>query len=218
MPGRSRIIKGKGPLRPVVTPYERETLEHQPAPARESYTEAPDTTAILTQAEEEAARIREEAREQGYAEGRAAARREFEDNLDQSAGALRRSIAEIENAHERFLALLEPQIVDLAYRIARRVLGREARTDRELVVEMARRALTLMTDRARVTIRMHPDDLQAIRNSRAALIESFDGIEHIDLIPDPKVAVGGCLVESETLVVDAGMNAQLNRILDELQE
>ncbi len=218
MAGRSRIIKGHGPQQgPVITPYEHETLESRTKEAQHT-PDAPDPAAIVSEAEEQAEGIREEAREQGYAEGRAAARRDFEEALDASAEALRSAIAELYRAHDRFLAQLEPHAVDLAYHMAKRILDREAQTDRELVVEMARRALNLMTDRARVTVRMHPDDLQSIRNSRAALLEAFDGVEHLDLIPDAHVSPGGCRAESETLVVDASLSAQLNRILDEIRE
>ena len=219
MSGKTRIIKGHVAQAGNIHTYEREVLEHvlpETAAAVEEE-ETVDTSEVLAQAQAEAERIMQEAYEEGMRQGLEAGRAQFEQSVAHAATAVEQAAQEVQRAYRAFLESLEPQVVTLAHSIATRILQREAQMDRELVVRTVRSALELMSDRARVTVRMNPTDHQALREHRPELLEAFEGITQIDLIPDSQIGLGGCVAESDTLVVDATLHAQLTRILNELR-
>jgi flagellar biosynthesis/type III secretory pathway protein FliH len=151
-----------------------------------------DAGALLARAGAEAEEIRARAARAGREEG-----------LDAAAGVLAAAALE----RDRLLAGAESALVDLAFEIAGRIVGRLAERDRALVVGVAARALEAA--RAPVlTLRANAGDLEALRDALPALGRA--GARPVRLVSDPSVARGGVVVESETCRVDARLEVQLD--------
>jgi flagellar biosynthesis/type III secretory pathway protein FliH len=68
----------------------------------------------------------------------------------------------------------------------------------------------------RITLRVNPSDLDAIRMHQVALLESVEGVEALEIVSDDTISPGGCIAETRELVVDAQLKAQLAEIIDQL--
>jgi flagellar biosynthesis/type III secretory pathway protein FliH len=99
-------------------------------------------------------------------------------------------------------------MVKLALAIARRVIGREVSLDQDLLLAIARVALERLGESARITVRLHPDDFEATAAARAAQWSS----RSVEVVADPIVGRGGCRIESEFGLIDAGIDAQIQEI------
>jgi flagellar assembly protein FliH len=99
-------------------------------------------------------------------------------------------------------------MVQLALAVARRVVHREVSLDQDLLVAMARVALERLGESARVTVRFHPEEFEAISASRA---NDWSGTS-VSVVADPRVGRGGCRVESEFGSMDAGVDAQIQEL------
>jgi flagellar assembly protein FliH len=106
------------------------------------------------------------------------------------------------------LARTERQIVQLTIAIAERIVQREIAVDRMLLVGMARAALDRVGLRATATIRLHPEDYQAISAGAP-----FAGDAAIRIVADPAVEACGCIVESELGTIDAAPDAQFRELV-----
>ncbi|HET7753426.1 MAG TPA: FliH/SctL family protein [Anaeromyxobacteraceae bacterium] len=149
---------------------------------------------LSSAAEEEAARVREEARVAGRREG-----------LSEAGELLVWAAAE----RDRLLATVEPEVVRLALCVAAKVLGREAEQGGVVAPEVAARALFEARDRAVVAVRVHPVDLDAVREREATLSALVPRASGIAWISDPAVGRGGAVVETETGSIDARLESQL---------
>ncbi|HOZ47406.1 MAG TPA: FliH/SctL family protein [Candidatus Hydrogenedentes bacterium] len=198
--------------------YERETLEEVVAAASDDRdgAEGVSPERILAAAREEASCKVREAYEKGLRHGQEAGRKAFDESIGQCAEALQAAADAIKQAREGFLRSLEPQVVELALRVAQRILAREARTDRELVLTTVRRALEALVDRESVVIHIHPVDLKALREHRVALLDEFEGLATFEVRPDEAIEPGECRVDSASMHVDARFAAQCERMLDAL--
>lgn len=212
-----------------VVPYERNVLEtpldllgelgdSDGLPANPAHLREQLLSDTLSAAREEAARKVREAYEEGRQRGIEAGRQEFEASIARCAQALEAAAAEIAGAHARFLGALEPEVFELAGLVAARVLDREARTDPDLVHRVVRRAIGCITDQARLTVRVHPDDLEALKTHKVTLLEEFGGVEHLEIVGDDTVSPGGCTVDSARMHVDSRLETLLANILDELAD
>ncbi len=199
-----------------VSNYEHQLLEQRPVSTGGEA--RPDPEELLARAQEDAERLAKEAYEMGFQQGQQDGRAEFLGRAANAANMLRQASHAMRTAHQEFLDALGPQAAALALKIAARILQREARTDAELVLRTARSALDLMADKAHVILRVNPEDLAILREHRAALLEEFEGAEHIGIEVDNEIARGGCVAESGTLVVDATLEAQLDRLLDAMKD
>lgn len=102
----------------------------------------------------------------------------------------------------------ERQMVQLALAIAHRIIQREVSLDRDLVVAMARVALDRLGETARVTVRMNPDDFAVTAQARAAQLAG----SNVSVVADARIGRGGCRVESDLGVMDAGVEEQLREV------
>ena len=150
--------------------------------------------ALLARAASEAEAIRLAAEARGREEG-----------LASVAEAVARASLE----RDRLLAVSEAQLVELAFSVAARVVGRIAERHRELVVQIAGEALAHARERADVTLRLHPEDLTAVRAAEASLLERLSRARRIALVEDVTVERGGAIVETEGGSIDARLSTQL---------
>ena len=174
--------------------------------------------AILAQAWLEAESIQQNTYEEGLRLGEDSGRETFLESVGHSSEVLAEAGAAMKEAREVFLESLEGQVVELAVLIAERVLEREASTDRELLQRTVRRALAKIADRQKLRVQVHPDDAAAMREHRITLLEEFDGAEEIEVEVNEAVTLGGCIVESELMQVDARLETLLANVLEELKD
>ncbi len=158
--------------------------------------------------EEAAARIataEQDARVQGYVQGREQALRETQDEMAGAVLALQQKTAQ---AHERFRG----EIAALALQVVRKVMG-------QLPVEGVLSALAATAARDMVpapsmTLVVHPDQCDAVRAQLASLADADPAQPRFDVLPDPDCREGACRIETEFGTVDASLDAQLKRIAD----
>jgi flagellar assembly protein FliH len=99
-------------------------------------------------------------------------------------------------------------MVQLALAIARRVVRREVSLDQDLLIAMARVALDRLGESASVTVRLHPEEFEA---TAAARTSQFTGT-NVTVVADARVGRGGCRVESDFGVMEAGVDGQIQEL------
>lgn len=209
----SKIIKSFEVRQDSVALYERSALEaiHSAQAGHGDYV---DPATILAEAREEAEQKVKEAYEEGMKRGFEAGEKKFRESVGESEQMLRDAAGALKKARDEFIESLEPQLAQLALRIAERILRRETQLSPNVVKESAKAALEQVMGQENVVLRVNPDDLKVIREHRVAILEEFDGISHFDVVPDESVGPGGCIAETEHLQVDARLEAQLEKIFD----
>jgi flagellar biosynthesis/type III secretory pathway protein FliH len=193
------------PLPDTTTPPCRPGTRRIPAPLWDAAVEARRTLesaarearALVDGAREQATAIRESAAAEGREEGLASVA-----ELAARAALLR----------DRVLAQAEPELVELAFAVARRVLDAVAERDREVVVEVAGRALEAVRHRRQLTVRVHPDDATALREGQPRLCGRLTAAPSIAIVEDASVGRGGVVVETEAGTVDARLATQLEAL------
>jgi type III secretion protein L len=153
----------------------------------------------LEQARQAAVGIQQAAQAQGYAEGQRT-------GLAQLAEAL----AQLAQRTHQVEGQVVPQIAALAIHIARKILGRELEFHPEAVVELVRRALDEKArQRTLVTLRVHPDDAELIRQSRPQLLEVLSRAKELAIREDLNVARYGVVIDTDAGSIDAQLDTQL---------
>jgi flagellar assembly protein FliH len=142
--------------------------------------------------------------EQGERAGAEAARERGEAMLRR----LTQTLEELTTLRAEMIRQTERQMVQLALAIARRILHREVSLDQDLLIAMARVALDRLGESAQVTVRLHPEEFEATAAARAA---EWTGTT-VQVVADARVGRGGCRVESDFGMSDAGVDAQLQEL------
>jgi flagellar assembly protein FliH len=163
--------------------------------------------AAVARAEAEADALRAAAREEGLREGR-----------EEALAALAPAIEALTQAAEAVRAdqvaradRLEGHAVDLALFLAEKVLGGAIAVQPELVIESVRGALRGIVERERVTVLVHPDDLEMVRDAMDDVRASLGGIEHCEVQAERRVSRGGAIVRTPDGDVDSRIETKLQR-------
>jgi flagellar assembly protein FliH len=163
--------------------------------------------AALAQAEAEADLLRSAAREEGLREGREEALAALAPALE----ALNQAAEGVQSSQHERAERLEAHAVDLALFLAEKVIGGALTVQPDLVVEAVRGALRGIVERERVTVLVHPEDLEMVRESMDDVRASLGGIEHCEVQAERRVSRGGAVVRTPDGDVDARVETKLLR-------
>ncbi|MGF7101699.1 flagellar assembly protein FliH [Borreliella kurtenbachii] len=147
---------------------------------------------------------REEGYRQGYESG-------FED-FDKVMRKLHSIMASLIAERKGILESSSAQIVSLVMQIAIKVIKRITDSQKDIVLENVKEVLKRVKDKTRITIRVNLDDLDIVRHKKNDFISRFDVIENLEIIEDPNIGKGGCIIETNFGEIDARISSQLDKI------
>lgn len=232
----SRVIKGASCLkepRPVpVRPLLLEQLEIPFEIAKENCKEKAEL--LLEEARQEAAYLRKKAQEeaealrrQGWEEGyRAGWEEGYRKGIEEAqteAEAIRREgekireeaklvLKEAREVYKETIEIAEERILELAMEIAEEIVGRQLELSRDIILDIARRAIQRVAEGQFYTIYASPDEVAFLRQYREELLKEVPPNARLQIIADPAVKPGGCRVETENGFVDATVDTQLAEV------
>jgi flagellar assembly protein FliH len=192
-------------LSDVAVSYDFEQLEPSEPPPRDA------PARMLAQATEEAERIRELARVEGFQDGRAAGQAQGAAEIAAGAAALGEAISGIEALRTEIVEAVETDAIELALALAGKILAGAQQARPELVVDVVQGALRRISDRRRITVMVNPADLDVVRAALGEITAQGSGVELCDLQSDERVASGSAIVRTSEGEVDASVHTQLER-------
>ncbi|MCL2625538.1 MAG: FliH/SctL family protein [Cystobacterineae bacterium] len=110
------------------------------------------------------------------------------------------------------LAEAEPELIELACRIAEKVIGRDLERDPKLLLEICANAIENLRTAKAMLVRVHPKDAKLLREKRSELIELIGRSVDIAIRDDAEVQPGGCIVQTEFGVIDAQLETQFKAL------
>ena len=160
----------------------------------------------------DAAREAEELR--GRAEREAAELRDaaYREGLESALAELNEILLEAHERRDSALAGAERDVLRLAVKLAEKIIGREIERDDATLADIVSAALRHARQQEALTVRVNPADLPRVQAHRDRLDPSGRA-RFIDLVADPRVGHGGCVIEGESGTVDARLDTQL-RVLE----
>lgn len=163
---------------------------------------------ILAQAEEHAAIIEQVASDKAVQKAKAELAAENEAVFAELRMRLADTIAEVGAIGEDMTANVEEELVELAIQIAKKIVAREVTIDREIALTLVKVSLAKLHNRSIAEVHLNPEDHDFVKNRLDQL--NFRG--KIDLVEDKSIAIGGCLIHTETGDIDARIESQFDEI------
>jgi len=144
----------------------------------------------------------------GVERGRAEARAE----LETIGASFTDSLRELTEFRARLKERSERELLELALGVARKVVQQELAERPEIWLGMIRAAVKRAVDCERIALRVPPPLMAFLRGSLAALRASLEDVKDLELVEDPSLPAGGCIIESRFGEVDIGVETQLERL------
>ena len=150
----------------------------------------------------------------GYAAGQAAAQAEAEEAACQSRVRMERTLEALDRAigtAGRALVdrqdQLEHSLTDFAFELVETLFGRELQLSADPGRDAVERALAIDDTGLPATVRLHPDDVDALGD-----VAALGGSRVVRVIADPSVEPGGALVDIGEATIDSQLSQALERV------
>jgi flagellar assembly protein FliH len=151
--------------------------------------------------------------EEGRAEARAVAAVEI-DALRTALAAMHRAATLLDDARAEAAQVTAAEVIQLAVQLAEAVIGRDLHDSAVPGLDALRRALDAAPPDRPATARLAPGDLEQIR--RLAPDARIPDLAGVELVADPGLASGDCMVEAGDTLVDARVAPAMARLAAQL--
>ncbi|MBX6423055.1 FliH/SctL family protein [Thermosulfurimonas sp. F29] len=167
---------------------------------------------------------RTEGFEKGYREGRHRADKELSQKKAQLETELGNKIKELDELLESLkreisggIFSLDREVLSLLKVMARKFLFKEALKDETLILRVIREALKEVVEGARIKIRVHPREAEFLKRFDLSAL-SQKSLPALEIVADPSITPGGCLIETNFGLVDATLERRWEELLKTLKE
>ena len=155
----------------------------------------------------------EEGLESGRSEGEAAARAEFAENFKTLDTGWSEALADWNSQREFQIEGARRDLLRFSIAIAEKIVGAIPQCEPERVQSQVENALSLLIDRTRLCIRVHPADCALVEESISSLPSLLGNGGDVSVEADSTIERGGCIVGNPDGEIDARLETQLVRIV-----
>ncbi len=173
---------------------------------------------LLAEAKDQAEDIRRRAYEEGYAKGHQEGLEAARAKMEAAAEDLARAVRALEAARREVLAGLEGEVIGLVQAVCDKLLLTPGAVDQRAIQEVVRQAMDRLIDLEEVTVRLSRADLARVEEYRPRLAEQFSELGALELVADPELAPGDCLIETPTAKIDARLSTRRQRVYEKLAQ
>jgi flagellar assembly protein FliH len=100
--------------------------------------------------------------------------------------------------------------------IAERVVRREVAHAPEIALDLIRESLELAAGAGRIVLRLSPRDFETLGEQARSIAATMGRMLPTEVVADPAVSPGGCLLVTDLGEIDQRLESQLARIEEEL--
>ena len=162
-----------------------------------------EAQAVLDNAHAQAEAILAGAREAFEAERR----RGYEDGKQEALLDQAEKMIETVSRTVEYFAWVENEMVDLVMASVRKVV--DGFDDREKVMIVVRNALAVVRNQKQMTLRLHPAEIESVRERINDILAAYPGVGYLDLLADARLGRGACILESQIGMVEASLEGQI---------
>ena len=168
---------------------------------------------IVSAAEAEAERIRQEAK----AEFEAEKKRGYEEGLQ--AGKMEIAMLKLEQVDTSvaFMEGVEQKMADIVMKALKSFVAETG--DKELVLQIVRKTMNaVIRTQRQVVLKVAPEMVGTVRSKISELRVAYPTVESFDVVEDPRLKGAACILETEAGVADASVETQLAAIEKSLKK
>lgn len=170
-----------------------------------------DDRNLVSRAQEESENIKKSAFEEGYRLGLEKANADLEN--------FRNEFVCFMNARKDVFEYIAPDILEISVDIARTIIKKELESDPQVLLNTIIDVLKKVSkNESKIVIKVHPHSAQFIKDTLPNITYEYGIDTKINILADPSIDNGGCVLQTNNGIVDASINTQLEIIKKALKE
>jgi len=168
---------------------------------------------IVAAAEAEAEHIRTEARQTYEAEKT----RGYEDGLAAGKEDILMQKLELVDESLRYMSSVESRVTDLVLKALSKCVAEIG--DKELVVQIVKKSMqAVVRTQQQLTVRTAAEMVPVVREKIGAILTDYPSVAKADVIADERLTGAACIVETESGMVEASVEGQIEAIRQSMKK
>ena len=167
---------------------------------------------MLQEAEKKSREIYEEAYAKGFRHGQSAGETKVLEEAKDLLDYLKHLAQAVAVSQEEIIVSTEESIGKLALEIAGKIIRREIQMDESVVQGIVCESLKAIKSGNSIKLRVSVQDVDRIRHQKDVILQTVNHVTGFEIIEDPGIEQGGCVVETDFGIVDARIYSQLQEI------
>ena len=166
----------------------------------------------LLKAEEESKEIYKKAYETGFKNGQSQGKEKSVEELQDLLSYIKDLGQAIASAQEESIVSAKESIGKLALAVAGKIVKREIQINKDVVLGIVSESLEAIKGVKDIKVRVSAEDIDNVKEHKSILLQAADNIPDFELIEDPRIEQGGCIIETEFGILDARIDSQLQEV------
>jgi len=123
------------------------------------------------------------------------------------------------NARQEVFEYIAPDILEISVDIARTIIKKELESDPQVLLNTIIDVLkSVSKNESKIVIRVNPQTVQFIKDTIPNIMYEYGIDLKVNIVADPAIDYGGCVLQTNNGMVDASINTQLEIIKKALED
>ncbi|MEA4921217.1 MAG: FliH/SctL family protein [Clostridiaceae bacterium] len=167
---------------------------------------------MIEKAQRQSEDIRRMAEEEGYRKGYEAGRIKASDDLGQSIEAVKQLLFELDRQKESLFEGNKDEIIRLSLKMAEKIIEKELDTDNGAFVSLFAKATRGLREQKWIKLTVSDYEAEFATMNSEYLLRMVKNTGQIEVCVQKGAPRGTCLVETESMLVDAGVATQMKQL------
>jgi len=155
---------------------------------------------------------KKEGREGGREDGLKTATEAYEKKIDQMQQRIEAMLQELERSKKQMFHNTEHLLLQLCIEMTKKIVRREVTEHNDTILAVLRHAMSFIGLHEKMVVRVAPGDLEVVSGRKDFWAPVGERLTDISIVPDEQIEAGGCILETNSGVVDARLGVQLSEI------
>ena len=167
--------------------------------------------AMISQANNDAERIKQEAKNSGFAQGFQEGKRAIEEELSGQLNAVKKLLEQLNSEREALYINNENDLIDTAYDMTRKITMSEIKADKDIIFNIVKQACKNFRNSDYVKISLAKCDFdESVITDQKWLKKIAGNIPEVEIELLPDAQTGTVLLDNDEEIVDASVPTQLD--------
>ena len=167
---------------------------------------------IINEAYEKAKKIYDNAKKDGYSEGKDLG---YNEGLKEAKSIIQESLSikkEIENTKKETIKKIEKDDIELTIKTIEKILNKKIQDDHETICSLIKLGLDKCTYTENLTLRVSPEDYDIVTDLKDKILALSENISDIKIKQDKSLKHGSCIIDTPSGSVDSSIWTQFEQI------
>lgn len=173
---------------------------------------------IIQDARIKAEKIKQSAWEEGYNKGKADAETEINDFMEAQSREVSAIFSSLQKYREELYYELQDNVLQLSFDIAEKIVNTELQKDDKVYIGIVKKAIQDLKGVDKFVLHVGRAEYERFFKEGTQWLRDETGSVPFEVVCDPQMGEGGCILESDDTTINAGIKLQLESLRHVLDE